>query len=128
MIKIIGIGFICCIVCTVVKKYAHEYFVLCEITSIVLLIFTVYPYLCDLLDFVLELTYSSGIESGLTDIVIKAMGIALITDFAVSVCNDNGDKAVASNLEFCGKVFMFTVSLPAIKSIIEIAVKFINAK
>ncbi len=128
MIKIIGIALAGSITCVLIKKYSPEYFILCELGVGVMLMLTIYPYLCDYLDFFSEYNTSVGLEDENVFIVIKAMGVALITNFGVDICKDNGENSLAGNLELCGKLTMLVLVIPMMKAIIELAVKLINTK
>lgn len=56
-------------------------------------------------------------------ILLKITGIAFLTEFAVSVCKDSGETAIASKVDLGGKVIIIAISIPIISSLLETIVK-----
>lgn len=126
MIKIIGVSIVSAVLYIVVKKYSPEYSILIEAAAILLILWSVYPYLCDIIDFFSEYSCSVSINAEYMKIVIKALGIAVLTQFAADICKDSGENALASKVEFAGKLLVTAMSLPIAKAILELAAGIIN--
>ena len=60
-----------------------------------------------------------GLEHEYMAILFKMVGIAYLTQLAVSLCGDAGQGAIASQIGFAGKVSMLIVSLPVISSLVK---------
>lgn len=60
-----------------------------------------------------------GLEHEYIAILLKMVGIAYLTQLAVSLCGDAGQGAIASQIGFAGKVSMLIVSLPVISSLVR---------
>ena len=58
-------------------------------------------------------------------ILIKITGIAFLTEFAVSICSDAGEKAIASKIEIGSKIIIITMSMPIITSLLELVVEIL---
>ena len=58
-------------------------------------------------------------------ILLKITGIAIITEFAVSICIDAGEKAIASKIEIGSKVIIIAMSIPIISSLLELIVEIL---
>ena len=56
-------------------------------------------------------------------ILLKITGIAFLTEFAVSVCKDSGETAIASKVDLGGKVIIIAISIPIISSLLETVIK-----
>ena len=56
-----------------------------------------------------------------TQIMIKALGIALLTHVTASICRDCGEGSVASGVEFAGKLEILFLCLPIIVKILGYA-------
>ena len=52
-------------------------------------------------------------------------GIAILTEFAVSICKDSGESAIASKIDLGGKVIVISMSIPIISALLEIIMKII---
>ena len=55
---------------------------------------------------------SGVIDSTYTHILLKALGISLLTQTAADVCRDAGESALASKAEFGGQVLLLACALP----------------
>ena len=128
MMNIVGIAVVSSVLFGVVKKYSPEYGVLVEAGAVVIILWLAYPYLCDIIDFFSEYTGVSGIDSDYLKIVVKTLGTAMITQFSADVCRDSGETAMASKVEFAGKILIAAMALPVAKAIIELAVSMIRVR
>lgn len=52
-------------------------------------------------------------------ILLKMVGIAYLTQFAVSLCRDAGQGAIAGQIGFAGKISMLVVSLPVLEALVK---------
>lgn len=53
-------------------------------------------------------------------VLIKALGIALITSTASDICRDAGESAVASKVELLGKCEILLLSFPILKDLLNL--------
>ena len=58
-------------------------------------------------------------------LIIKMTGIAILTEFAVSICKDSGEAAIASKVDMGGKVIMVSMSVPIIAGLLETILKLL---
>ncbi len=56
---------------------------------------------------------------------MKITGIAILTEFAVSICKDSGETAIANKIDMGGKVIMVSMSIPIIAGFLETMVKIL---
>ncbi len=126
MIKIIGIAVSGTIIYVILKKYCPEYAVLAQIGAVIIVAFIAYPYLCDMLDLINNYTVGTELETEYFGIIIKSLGIAVVAQFSSDICRDNGSSALASQIEFAGKIIMISAAIPVIKGIVELTVQIID--
>ena len=55
-------------------------------------------------------------------ILIKAMGIVLVTQMAVQFCQDMDAPSIARRAEFCGRIALLGVALPVFMTLTQMAV------
>lgn len=60
-----------------------------------------------------------GLEGEYIAILLKMVGIAYLTQFAVSLCRDAGHGAIAGQIGFAGKISMLIVSLPVLEALVQ---------
>ena len=51
--------------------------------------------------------------------VLKALGIALISEFVSGICRDGGEGTVAAMVEIGGKAAILYLTLPLVRSLVE---------
>lgn len=123
MIQLMGIALISAVLFVVIKKYSPEYIIFAEIGSVLLIFLYLYPYIKDIIDFYYEYADYGGIDDSYLKIVLKSVGIALLTQFSSDICKDSGQSALAGKIEFAGKLLIAVLSLPVAKALIEVALK-----
>lgn len=69
----------------------------------------------------------AGLEKENVEILIKALAVCVITQFASDVCYDNSFSSAAAAVELAGRVGAITLAMPMIKAAAEIAIGLINA-
>ncbi len=125
IIKIVGIGLIALVIAIILKQYRPEYAIYVSIVAgILILVFTMSKItgIINLLKSISDRTY---INKQFLSILLKITGIAIITEFAVSICTDAGEKAIASKIEIGSKVIIIAMSIPIISSLLELIIEIL---
>ena len=118
IVKIVGIGFISLIIIVILKEYKKDFAVYAELIGGAIILYILIDYLKDIVDFVSSLSVT-GISSSFILLLIKITGISILTEFAVSVCNDMGESAIASKIDLGGKLLIVSLSIPIITSVLS---------
>lgn len=75
-------------------------------------------YLKEIVNFINGLSVS-GINSDFILILVKITGISILTEYAVSVCKDMGESAIANKVDLGGKLLVVSLSIPIITSVLN---------
>ena len=67
----------------------------------------------------IKTVFNSWISTDLS-VVFKAMGISLITQFVADVAVDNGNKTLANQMIFAGKIAIVVLAMPIYFQVLEI--------
>ena len=62
---------------------------------------------------------ASGLDGGAA-LILRATGISLIAEFAVHICEDAGEKALASRVELAVRVTLFAMAAPLLTEVVTI--------
>jgi stage III sporulation protein AD len=62
----------------------------------------------------------AGLKSETLALVMKLVGVAYITEFAVQACRDAQAEGIALKLSLCGKVTMLLMTLPLLTELSEL--------
>lgn len=125
IVKIIGVGLIALIIIVVIKQYKPEFTMYVSIIAGAIIIFLVLDKVTGIITLLTNLSKKTGINSEYLSILLKITGIAILTEFAVSICKDAGESAIASKIDFGGKVIVISMSIPIISALLEIIIKII---
>ena len=125
IIKIIGIAFIAVIIIVILKQYRPEFAIYASIIAGVLILTLASGTLSGIIDMIKSISSKTNINSEFLVILIKITGIAILTEFAVSICKDAGETAIASKVDLGGKVIIISMSIPIISALLEIIMKII---
>lgn len=123
IIKIIGIGLISLIIIIIIKQYRPEFAIYISIVAGILIITISLDKLSGVINILTTLSSKTGLNAEYLGILLKITGIAILTEFAVSICNDAGETAIATKVDLGGKVIIISISIPIIVALLELIVK-----
>lgn len=125
IIKIIGIGLTALVIAIILKQYKPEYAIYVSIIAGVLILFLAMEKLTGIINLLQAISDKTYINKQFLGILLKITGIAIITEFAVSICSDAGEKAIASKIEIGSKVIIIAMSIPIISSLLELIIEIL---
>lgn len=125
IIKIIGIALIALIIIIMLKQYRPEYAIFISILTGVLILFLVMDRLTGIINLIQSIQDKFSINTQFIALLIKITGIAFLSEFAVSVCKDSGEAAIASKIEIGSKIIIISMSIPIISNLLEIILKIL---
>ncbi len=120
IIKIIGVGFTALIIIIVIKQYKPEFAVYISIIAGIIIILMIMDKLSAIIELITTLTNKTSVGSSFLTILLKITGIAILTEFAVSICKDSGETAIANKIDLGGKVIIISISIPIITALLEL--------
>lgn len=82
--------------------------------------------LLDVSDSVDEMMKLAGIEKENVSILMKALGICVVTQFAADICYDNSCSSMAAAVELAGRIGAIALAMPMLKTVAELAIGLIN--
>ena len=125
VIKIIGIALIALVIIILIKQYKPEFAIYISLLTGVLILIFVMDKLTGIINLLQTMTSKASINSTFLVILIKITGIAFLSEFAVSICKDAGEGAIASKIEIGSKIIIISMSIPIISSLLEIILKIL---
>ena len=125
VIKIIGIGLLALIIIVILKQYKPEFAIYVSMIAGVLILVLAIQKLTGIINLLQSLANKTYINKSFLSILLKITGIAFITEFAVSICSDAGEKAIASKIEIGSKVIIIAMSIQIITSLLELVIEIL---
>lgn len=123
VIRIIGIALIGLIIIIILKQYKPEFSIYISLLVGVLILLLVTDQLTGIINLLQSIANKASINSEFLSLLIKMTGIAFLSEFAVSICKDSGEGAIASKIEIGTKIIIISMSIPIISSLLEIILK-----
>lgn len=125
VIKIIGIGLTSLILIIIIKQYKPEFAIYIALAAGILILVMVMDKLSAIIGLLTALSSKGSVNSKFLEVLLKITGIAFLTEFAVSVCNDSGETAIASKVDLGGKILIISLSIPIIAALLELILKIL---
>ena len=123
IIRIIGIGLIALIIIILLKQYKPEFAIYISLLTGALILLLLMDQLTGIINLIQSIAGKANINSQFLALLIKITGIAFLSEFAVSICRDSGEGAIASKIELGSKIVIISMSIPIISSLLEIILK-----
>lgn len=125
IIKIIGLSIISLIIIIIIKQYRPEFAIYISIVVGIIILLFVMDKLNNIINLLKNISAKSGINNSFLEILLKMTGIGILAEFAISICKDSGETAIASKLEFGTKVIIISMSIPIISNLMEVILKIL---
>lgn len=125
IIKIIGVGLISLIIIIIVRQYKPEFTLYVSLLAGALILIFIMDKIDGIVDLLTSLANKTAINNQFLLLLIKITGIAFLTEFAVSLCKDSGENAIANKVDMGGKVIIVSMSIPIISSLLETVIEIL---
>ena len=125
IIKIIGVGLCALIIIIVPKQYKPEFAIYISILAGAIILAMSVANISGVINLMKDISSKANINSQFLGIILKITGIAILTEFAISICKDSGETAIANKIDIGGKAIIITISLPIISSLLETILKIL---
>ena len=99
IIKIIGVGLLTLIISILLKDVKKEFSIYAVIIGTSIILFLSMDVLKEIINFIEGLT--KNVNGEFIKILLKMTGIAILTEYAVSLCKDSGESAIATKIDGC---------------------------
>ena len=126
LVGIVGVCVITAVASLFIKKYQPEYSLVLTLLSGALVLTALALTLGEIISELKDIFNSSKLDSEIFKVVIKALGICYITNFAGDTCRDFGQTSLAAKVELAGKITITVLTLPFIKGILSTALELIG--
>ena len=123
ILKIAGIGLISLIMIIIIKQYRPEFAIYISLLAGALIFSLIFGKISGIITMLNNLANRSSINKEFLNLLIKITGIAFLTEFAVAICKDSGESAIASKIDIGGKVTIIAISIPIISGLLETVIK-----
>ena len=118
--KVIGIAGITCFGTLLIKPTKPDFAVIIGFTGGVIVLYLIINYLTSIFNTFNSIIEKTGLNGSLFTLILKIVGIAYLTEFTTSMCNDTGNSSLGDKVLIGGKIIIMVMSIPIITSILQI--------
>ena len=126
MLSVIGVAAVTLIAVIFIKQYRPEFAVILSLAGGLIIVLLCLTDLRSVFSSLNGYLADFSVDGKILTVVLKVLGVCLITDFASNICKDFGNSTLASGVEFTGKIVVVGISLPIIGEILRVAVELIK--
>ena len=125
VIKIIGVGLIAVIAIIIIKQYRPEFAIYISLVAGAIIFYLGLEKLGGIIDLLKTISNKAGVSSKFLTLLLKITGIAFLAEFAINICKDAGEGAIASKVEIGSKIVIISMSIPIISNLLEVILKLL---
>ena len=104
----------------IVKQYRPEFAIYISLACGIIIIAFIMDKLINVIELIRTISNKAGVNNSFLSVILKITGIAFLAEFAVSVCKDLGESAIASKIEIGSNIIIIFLSIPIISNLLEI--------
>ena len=120
IIKICGVALVGLTAVGVMRGLKNDFAVLASVATGLVLFGVAFAALYPILEYIEKITENSEF-SVYIETIVKALGIATVTESAADICRDFGEAAIATRVEFAAKGIIMLLALPVVESLLSLA-------
>ncbi len=116
----ITLGAVCIsVVALSIKNMKSEMGHLITLMAVVIIMAALVPYIMKVVTSIKELSTYSAMGEKYLEPILKITGISYISQIGSELCEDSGEKAIASRVEMAGKIAIGVITIPIAKEAFE---------
>lgn len=125
IVKISAIGMIGAVLSIIIKSYKPEFSIHLVLSTVLIIFILLISKLEIVLGFFQSISNQININKIYFSVIVKILGVSYIADFTAQICKDADEEAIASKIEFAGKIIIMYLALPVFLSIIDLINKLL---
>jgi stage III sporulation protein AD len=119
LIKIAAIAVTGAVLGLVIKKNSPEMAIMLTISLAVLALYLAFDTIKSVTDFISSLANAAKISPAVLTVVLKTVGISIVTKLSADVCRDAGQASAATGIELAGSFAALYIALPLFKTVMD---------
>jgi len=126
IVKIAFFGIFTALIYALIRNIKPEIAPLVIIGGAAVVIITLTDNLLEVSQSVDEMMKLAGIEKENVSVLMKSLGICVVTQFAADICYDNSCSSMAAAVELAGRIGAIALAMPLLQSVARLAIGLIN--
>ena len=102
------------------KKYGNEFSALITILVCCMILALAANYLEPVFSFIEKLEQLGNLDSDMLNLLIKAVGIGLLSEIASTICIDTGNSSIGKALQILASTVVLWLSMPLFSALLDL--------
>lgn len=124
--QIIGVVLVTVVLGVALKRQGQDITLLLGLCVCCIVLTVMFSYLEPVLDFIEHLQSISNLDPQLLEVILKAVGIGLVSEIAMLVCTDSGNAALGKAIQLATTCAILWLSLPMMKALLELVERIVG--
>lgn len=120
MMQVFGIAAVCLLLAVFLKSQNKMFALLVTLGGAVLIFLISSDAAFNVFDALSDIEDSAGYTGTYVTMMLKVLGISIVTQVVCDICRDNGESALASQTEIASKIMVLAMLLPLFRTVIQI--------
>lgn len=120
ILKICAVAICAVILIALIRLYKPEFTVEAVLCASILLLFFLVGSIQESIGYLETIYEKLSYGKSYFPVVLKALGVAYLTEFTAAICIDAGEKAIAQKVELAGKLTIFFIALPVFHALLNL--------
>lgn len=125
IVAVCGLAVLGLLVTVILRGIRPDFAVFTGIATALILLGTSISAITSVIKSIAMLSNETGF-SLYTTLILKTLGIALISQMTADVCRDCGSASIASKVEFSAKIMILSLCIPILQTLLEYIVGFLG--
>lgn len=126
IVKIIGIAFVTSICSILIKSTKPELSFAVITAGVLVILMQIFSNISKISNVFIEITSLTGIENELLKLLLKLVSIGYLTEISAGILIDFGNVSLADKVVLGGKLTIVLLSLPVIKTLLNLMQGFLK--
>lgn len=118
--QVFGIAAVCLLLAVFLKSQNKMFALLVTLGGAVLIFLISSDAAFNVFDALSDIEDSAGYTGTYVTMMLKVLGISIVTQVVCDICRDNGESALASQTEIASKIMVLAMLLPLFRTVIQI--------
>ena len=126
-LKAVACVLITVVLCLVLAKQGKDISLVITIAVCCMIVTAAISYLRPVVDFIQRLESLGQLNSGMLEILLKAVGIGLLAEIAGLICSDAGNSSLGKALQLLASAAILWLAIPLLNELIELIKRILEA-
>ena len=126
LLKIVAVAFVYVCLSTILKPHRPEYIFLIRICAVVIIFLFIVEDIANFITNILSAFSAFNISSVHISLLLKVVGISIVTDFVCDSLKDSGESSLSNVVSISSKFMILYMSLPLLNGLIIFCLQLVK--